>query len=78
MSSLSSNLFSQNTNLRMIDLSDNKFSSLPSGLFDGLNKLAEVHLYKITWSCSCNNNWFVPYARNKNITLFGELRCFSG
>ena len=75
VTSLTSDIFQYNTKLRYIDVSDNQFTSIPIGLFNGLDSLSDVHMYNIDWQCSCDNMWFVEHAVNNNITLFGEYMC---
>jgi len=78
ISTITSDTFRYNTKLRLIDLSDNPLASIPSGLWSGLESLAEVTLYGIDWSCTCADLWFVEYARDNNVTMFGDLVCSTG
>ena len=75
LNTISADTFRYTTKVRYIDLSDNQFTSLPSGLFDGLDSLAEVHLYNIDWFCSCGDLWWYEYAKDNNITIFGDQMC---
>lgn len=72
---MTSDVFSYNTKIKYIDISDNEFTSIPSGLFDNLNSLSEVRIENTHWQCSCSNNWFVDFFDKNNVILFGENIC---
>ncbi|KAL4220899.1 Leucine-rich repeat transmembrane protein flrt1 [Mactra antiquata] len=72
---LTSDTFLYTSKIRYIDVSDNSFTVLPSGMFDNLNSLSEVKVYNIEWSCSCTDNWFVDYATTNNINMYGDFMC---
>lgn len=73
--SVTADLFRYNTKLVHIDISDNTFTGVPSGLWNGLDSLAEFHTYDINWDCTCENIWFVGTAYTTNVTLFGDNIC---
>ncbi|XP_045161800.2 leucine-rich repeat transmembrane protein FLRT3-like [Mercenaria mercenaria] len=75
LDTVSADVFTFNTKLTHIDLSDNTMTSIPSGLFDNLNSLSEVAMYNIEWTCSCDNTWFVEYTTTNNISMFGDYMC---
>ena len=75
MDTIGADVFTYNSKLRYIDISDNTFASIPSGIFGGLDSLSDVRIYNIDWECSCTNAWFVEYVITNNITLFGDLMC---
>lgn len=75
ISSLTTDIFTFNTKLKMIDISDNEFTSIPNGLFDNLNSLSQIRTENIPWKCTCENLWFVTYITENNITLIGDNMC---
>ncbi|KAL4221621.1 Platelet glycoprotein Ib beta chain [Mactra antiquata] len=77
LSALDSSLFSSNTNLRFISLGYNSFSELPTGLFDGLDSLAELHLYDTQIDCTCSKLWFYSHAETTKMKIHGDVTCTS-
>ena len=71
--------FASNTKLRFLSLGWNDFTMIPNGLFDGLISLSEIRLYDTTVSCSsCDDLWFLAYAKNNYISLYGDVICGDG
>ncbi|XP_060573711.1 leucine-rich repeat transmembrane protein FLRT3-like isoform X2 [Ruditapes philippinarum] len=75
LETISADVFTFNSKLTHIDLSDNTFVSIPSGIFDNLNSLSGVDIYNIQWTCSCDNTWFVDYSAKNNISMSGDYMC---
>lgn len=75
MNTVSADTFRYTPKLRYIDLSNNLFTNIPTGLFDGLDSLAEVHFHNIDWICSCEHLWWYTYLKDRNVTIFGDLMC---
>lgn len=70
-------MFSNNTKLRYLSLGHNAFTELPSGLLDGLNALAEVHLYATELECTCEKVWLFTHAETSRTKLRGDIICSS-
>jgi len=68
-------LFSSSSNLKKLDLGRNAFTSLPSGIFDGVTGMSTLALDDIKWNCICTNTWIFDWTTTKGVTLTGTLTC---
>ncbi|XP_052820479.1 uncharacterized protein LOC128246328 [Mya arenaria] len=77
VSSISSSMFSDSTKLRFLSLGHNALTELPSGLLDGLDSLAELHLYSTELDCSCEQLWMYSESIITRMKIFGDVICQS-
>ncbi|XP_045163910.2 uncharacterized protein LOC123528247 [Mercenaria mercenaria] len=75
LNTLEASMFSNNTKLRILSLGYNSFTTLPSGLFDNLDSLAELHLYDTQLDCNCTNLWFFEHADTTKMKIRGDMTC---
>ncbi|XP_052820242.1 uncharacterized protein LOC128246074 [Mya arenaria] len=75
VATMTADAFKYSARLKRIDISDNTFTSIPSGMFEGLDMLSEVTMNNIAWTCTCDDAWFVEYAETNNITIRSDLVC---
>ncbi|KAJ7309683.1 hypothetical protein JRQ81_007742 [Phrynocephalus forsythii] len=63
---------------KKIYLNNNEITAIPSGLFDGLLNLQEVHLWGNPWECDCHILYLRSWLQwQQNRTLYRHLRCAS-
>lgn len=77
LTSISKTIFSGVKKLEKISLSTNNVSSLGNNLFAGLSSLSHVIIRNTNWHCTCETLWFIPYTKNNNISLDGDIVCSS-
>ena len=75
LSQVSADSLKYSPSLKHVDISDNLFTSIPSGLFNGLSGLSEVRVFNIEWNCDCSSLWWVEYTLDNNITMMGDFVC---
>lgn len=75
LTSISKDTFYGIPNIKNITLNHNNFTSIPSFLFSGLHSLSHVSMWGVSWSCTCDNLWFIPFAIENNLTLTGDFIC---
>lgn len=62
----------------IINLSYNRLTSIPSGLFDNLNSLQAVHLQGNPWECDCDILYLRSWLQwQQNRTFYRDVRCAS-
>ncbi|XP_020661121.3 platelet glycoprotein Ib beta chain [Pogona vitticeps] len=63
---------------RKIYLNNNELTFIPSGLFDNLKNLQEVHLWGNPWECDCHILYLRSWLQwQQNRTLYRNLQCAS-
>ncbi|KAL4221077.1 Leucine-rich repeat transmembrane protein flrt1 [Mactra antiquata] len=75
LTALASSMFAYNTNVKIVDLSDNVFNKIPVGFLTSLNSLSEIILYNIPWECSCENLWWVETVTSNQIRVTFDGIC---
>lgn len=68
-------MFSNTSNIRFLSLGHNALNTLPEGLLDGLDSLAELHLYAMDYDCSCANLWMYGHADTTKMKIYGDIIC---
>ena len=71
---LESTVFAQNAKLEAINLSRNKFTTIPN-IFNGVQSLQKVNMSYIDWDCSCTNLWFTQWLSSNYVDLVGSYMC---
>lgn len=75
LNTLDASMFSNNTKLRFVSLGYNSFTELPADLLNGLNSLAELHLYDTQLDCECSKLWFFDHAETTKLKIRGDITC---
>ncbi|XP_033106028.1 protein toll-like [Anneissia japonica] len=71
--------FVNNTNLTHVYLHDNELEFLPEGIFDPINKLEVISLYRNPFQCACGNRWLKIWLK-ENIHIVhnpNTVMCFT-
>jgi hypothetical protein len=77
LGTVQADIFYALSKLNYASLSYNTFTSIPNNVFANVYALSRVDMYGISWTCSCDNLWFMDHLEENNITLNGDIVCYS-
>lgn len=77
ITTLSSDTFNALPKLSNLSISYNGITRLPAALLAKTYSLGHLSLWGVPWECDCSSLWFIPYAKNNNVTLSGDIICSS-
>ncbi|CAG2224196.1 unnamed protein product [Mytilus edulis] len=77
ITTIGSDTFQGVPHLYNLTLSYNDITSIPESIFTNLHALEHVTIWGVQWDCTCDKLWFIPYASDNNITVNGDIVCYT-